>query len=101
MHKIWFRRFTTFNVMAPIKLGNISVEIAVKNIDGFIHELIDVPVKSGFWISFTVRDEHGKTETFPLVDKYHKLKIYSTYADALHDAAQKLMNNKALDNNQL
>ena len=51
--------------MAPIKLGNIAVEIAVKNIDGFVHELIDVPVTSGFWISFTVSNEHGKTETFP------------------------------------
>ena len=98
MHKIWCRRLTNFNLMAPIKLGNISVEIAVKNIDGFIHELIDVPVKSGFWISFTVSNEHGETETFPLVDKHHKLKIYSSYAEALQDAAQKLMNNKALDN---
>jgi len=86
--------------MAPIKLGNIAVEIAVKNIDGFIHELIDVPVASGFWISFTVSNEHGKTETFPLVDKNHRLKIYSSYADALHDAAQKLMKNKTLDNHQ-
>lgn len=84
--------------MAPIKLGNISVEIAVKNIDGFIHELIDVPVRSGFWISFTISNEHGKTETFPLVDEDHKLKIYSTYAEALHDAAQKLMKDKVSDN---
>jgi hypothetical protein len=85
--------------MAPIKLGNIAVEIAVKNIDGFIHELIDVPVTGGFWISFTVSNEQGKTETFPLVDKNHKLKIYNTYAEALQDAAQKLMN-KVSDNNQ-
>jgi hypothetical protein len=84
--------------MAPIKLGNISVEIAVKNIDGFIHELIDVPVKRGFWISFTISDQHGKTETFPLVDKHHKLKIYDTYADALHEAAQKLMKRNGLNN---
>jgi hypothetical protein len=83
--------------MAPIKLGNISVEIAVKNIDGFIHELIDVPVKSGFWISFTISNEHGTTETFPLVDEHHKLKIYHTYGEALRDAALKLMKNKALD----
>ena len=86
--------------MAPIKLGNIAVEIAVKNIDGFVHELIDVPVKSGFWITLTVSNEHGKTETFPLVDKHHNLKIYDTYAEALHDAAQKLMRNKALDDDQ-
>ena len=100
MHKIWFPPSHNFKVMAPIKLGNIAVEIAVKNIDGIIHELIDVPVTSGFWISFTVSNEHGETETFPLVDKNHKLKIYSTYADALHAAAQKLMKNKGYGNHQ-
>ncbi|HEX6227152.1 MAG TPA: hypothetical protein VFZ52_22185 [Chryseolinea sp.] len=84
--------------MAPIKLGNITVEIAVKNIDGYIHELIDIPVKSGFWIAFTVRNEQGKTETFPLVDSDHKIKVYNTYGDALHDAAQKLLKNKMAEN---
>jgi hypothetical protein len=84
--------------MAPIKLGNVSVEIAVKNIDGFIHELIDVPIKSGYWITFTVSNEEGKSETFPLVDKNHKIKIYTSYSDALHDAAQKLMRNETSTN---
>ena len=84
--------------MAPIKLGNVSVEIAVKNIDGFIHELIDVPIKSGYWITFTVSNEEGRSETFPLVDKNHKIKIYTSYADALHDAAQKLMRNETSTN---
>jgi hypothetical protein len=77
--------------MAPIKLGNLAVEIAVNNIDGFIHELIDVPVKSGFWVIFTAKDDKGKVESFPLVDKNHKIRIYKTYREALHDAAQKLM----------
>lgn len=77
--------------MAPIKLGNLSVEIAVNNIDGFIHDLIDVPVRNGFWVVFTVKDESGKTESFPLVDANHKIKIYSSYPEALHDAAQKLL----------
>lgn len=77
--------------MAPIRLGNLSVEIAVNNIDGFIHELIDVPVRSGFWVVFTVRDNTGKTESFPLVDHHHKILIYDSYPEALHQAAQKLM----------
>ena len=98
MHKIWLPVLRTFRHMAPIKLGNISVEIAVKNIDGFVHELIGVPLKSGFWISFTISDEHGKMETFPLVDKNHKLRIYKTYADALQAAAHELMKNKAYGN---
>ena len=80
--------------MAPIKLGNRSVEIAVNNIDGFIHELIDVPVKNGFWIVFTIKNENGKTESFPFVDENHKIKIYHSYAEALHDAALKLMKTK-------
>ena len=79
------------NAMAPIKLGNLSIEITVNNIDGFIHELIDVPVVTGFWVVFTVKDNRGKEESFPLVDKNHKVKVYGSYPEALHDAAQKLM----------
>jgi hypothetical protein len=77
--------------MAPIQLGKLSVEIAVNNIDGFIHTLIDVPLKSGFWVTFTVKDERGKAESFPLVDKIHKIKLSETYPDALQAAAKMLM----------
>ena len=77
--------------MAPIKLGNLSVEIVVNNIDGFIHELIDVPLENGFWVVFTVKDHNGKTESFPLVDKNHRIQVYDSYHEALHQAAQKLM----------
>jgi hypothetical protein len=77
--------------MAPVKLGNLSVEIAVNNIDGFIHELIDVPITNGFWVIFTVKDERGKTESFPLVDKNHRIQVYNSYPEALQDAAKKLM----------
>ena len=77
--------------MAPIKLGNLSVEIAVNKIDGFIHDLIDVPATYGFWVVFTVKDEKGKTESFPLVDKNHKIRIYDSYQNALQAAGQSLM----------
>jgi hypothetical protein len=77
--------------MAPIKLGNLSVEIVVNNIDGFIHELIDIPLINGFWVVFTVKDRNGKTESFPLVDKNHRIQVYDSYPEALHQAAQKLM----------
>ena len=83
--------------MAPIKVGNRSVEIAVNNIEGFIHELIDVPMKNGFWIVFTIKNEDGKSESFPFVDDDHKIRIYDSYADALHDAALKLMKTKKAD----
>lgn len=77
--------------MAPIRFGKFSVEIAVNNIDGFIHDLIDIPVKNGFWVVFTVTDRQGKTESFPLVDDNHRIQIYDSYPEALHQAAQKLM----------
>lgn len=77
--------------MAPIRVGNLSVEITVNNIDGFIHDLIEVPVKNGFWVVFTVKDHTGKTESFPLVDENHRVQVYTSYPQALHDAAQKLM----------
>ena len=77
--------------MAPIKLGNLSVEITVNSIDGFIHDLIDVPVKNGFWVVFTVKDDTGKTESFPLVDQQHRIQVFESYPQALHEAAQKLM----------
>lgn len=77
--------------MAPIKVGNLSVEIMVNSIDGFIHDLIDVPTKNGFWVVFTVKDHSGKTESFPLVDQHHRIQIYDSYPQALHEAAQKLM----------
>jgi hypothetical protein len=77
--------------MAPIMLGNLSVEIAVNNIDGFIHELIDVPIKNGFWVILTVKDNRGKTESFALVDRNHRIQVYNSYPEGLQDAAQKLM----------
>lgn len=83
--------------MAPIRLGKFSVEIAVNNIDGFIHELIDIPVKNGFWVAFTVKDQRGKTESFPLVDRNHQIRIYESYTEALHDAAQRLMKDAGND----
>ena len=77
--------------MAPIKLGKLSVEISVNNIDGFIHELINVPIKQGFWVVFTAKDEKGRSESFPLVDKNYKIKIFDSYPEALKEAAGKLM----------
>ena len=77
--------------MAPIRIGNLSVEITVNSIDGFIHELIDVPVKNGYWVVFTVKNQTGKTESFPLVDQAHRIQVYDSYPQALHEAAQKLM----------
>ncbi len=77
--------------MAPIKLGKLAVEITVNNIDGFIHELIEVPVQNGFWVVFTVRDQNGKCDSFPLVDRNHRIQIFNSYPEALHQAAQKLM----------
>ena len=77
--------------MAPIRLGKFSVEIAVNNIDGFIHDLIDIPAKNGFWVVFTVRDQNGKTESFPLVDEHYRIQVFNSYSEALHEAAQKLM----------
>ena len=78
--------------MAPIRVGNLSVEITVNSIDGFIHDLIDVPIKNGYWVVFTIKDGSGKAESFPLVDQNHKILIYDSYPQALHEAAQKLMN---------
>jgi hypothetical protein len=80
--------------MAPIRLGNLSVEIAVNNIDGFIHELIDLPAMRGFWVSFVVKDDKGKTESFPLVDANSNIKIFATYQEALYDAGQRLAKKK-------
>jgi len=77
--------------MAPIRLGNLSVEIAVNKVDGFIHDTIDIPIKYGYWAVVTVWDGKGKTESFPLVDKDYKVKIYESYSEALNDAAQQLM----------
>jgi hypothetical protein len=76
--------------MAPIKFGNLSVEIAVNSIDGFIHELVDLPSQRGFWVTFTVKDDKGKTESFPLVDANFRIRIYQSYQEALYHAAQKL-----------
>lgn len=77
--------------MAPIKVGKLSVEITVNSIDGFIHELIEVPFKNGFWIVFTVKDQSGRTESFPMVDQNHRIQVYDSYSQALHEAAQRLM----------
>ena len=77
--------------MAPIRVGHLSVEITVNSIDGFIHDMIEVPVKNGFWVVFTVKDNTGKTESFPLVDQNHRILVYDSYPQALHEAAHKLM----------
>lgn len=77
--------------MAPIRVGKLSVEITVNSIDGFIHDLIDVPVKNGFWVVFTIKDQNGKAESFPLIDQNYRIQVYDSYPQALHEAAQKLM----------
>lgn len=78
--------------MAPIRLGKFSVEIAVNSIEGFIHELIDLPAKNGFWVNLTVVDrEDGKMESFPLIDAHYRIQVYDSYSEALHDAAQRLI----------
>ena len=82
--------------MAPIKLGNLSVEIAVNNINGFIHELVDLPSHHGFWVSFVVKDDKGKSESFPLVDDNLKVKVFPSYPEALYEAAQKLKGKKKM-----
>jgi hypothetical protein len=81
--------------MAPIRVGKLSVEITVNSIDGFIHELIEVPFKNGFWIVFTVKDQLGRTESFPMVDQNNRVQIYDSYSQALHEAAQRLMHKGA------
>jgi hypothetical protein len=80
--------------MAPIKLGKLSVEISVNTIDGFIHDLIDIPVKQGFWVVFTAKDEKGRFESFPLVDRHYKIRIFDSYPEALKEAAEKIMKGK-------
>jgi hypothetical protein len=82
------------NVMAPIRLGNLSVEIAVNNINGFIHDVVELPPHHGFWVSFTVRDDSGKIESFPLVDGHYRIKVFATYQEAFYDAAQKIIRKK-------
>jgi hypothetical protein len=82
--------------MAPIKLGKLSVEIAVNNIDGFIRDVVDLPATQGFWVTFVVRDDKGKIESFPLVESNLKVKIFSSYQEALFDAAQKLKGKKKI-----
>jgi hypothetical protein len=77
-------------IMAPIKVGRLSVEITVNNIDGFLQEMIELPAGRGFWVTFSVRDEAGKTESYPLVDSANKVKVFQSYQEALYDAAQKL-----------
>jgi hypothetical protein len=76
--------------MAPIKVGKLSVEITVNTIDGFLQEMIELPAGRGFWVTFSVKDENGKTESYPLVDTANNVKIFQSYQEALYDAAQKL-----------
>ena len=76
--------------MAPIKLGNLAVEIAVNSIDGFVHDIVDLPAAHGFWVTFNVRNDLGEVGSFPLVDDHLKIKMYDTYQEALYDAAQRL-----------
>jgi hypothetical protein len=90
------RESSIHSTMAPIKFGNVSVEIAVNNIDGFIHELVDLPSRRGFWVTFTAKDDKGKAESFPLVDANFKVRIYQSYQEALYDAAQKLKGSRKI-----
>jgi hypothetical protein len=86
--------FKTRLIMAPIKVGNLSVEITVNNTDGFIHEVVDLPSPHGFWVNFTVKDDNGKIENFPMIDFNHRIKVHGSYQEALYDAAQKIIGKK-------
>lgn len=74
--------------MASIKFDNFLVDIAVYNIDGFLQEVLSIPIKNGFWVFLTVQNEQGKKEYFPSVDDESKIKIYGSYDEAIEDVAQ-------------
>jgi hypothetical protein len=74
--------------MASIKFDNFLVDIAVYNIDGFLQEVLSIPIKNGFWVFLTVQNEQGKKEYFPSVDDESKIKIYGSYDEAIDDVAQ-------------
>jgi hypothetical protein len=74
--------------MASIKFDNFLVDIAVYNIDGFLQEVLSIPIKNGFWVFLTVQNEQGKKEYFPSVDDESKIKIYASYDEAIDDVAQ-------------
>ena len=76
--------------MASIKFDNFLVDVAVYNIDGFLQDVLSIPIKNGFWVFLTVQHEHGKKEYFPSVDDQSKIKIYGSYDEAIDDVAQLL-----------
>jgi hypothetical protein len=43
-----------------------------------------------------MKSNNGKTESFPLVDKNHRIEVYDSYQEALQEAAQKLMKHNTL-----
>lgn len=43
--------------MASIRLGNVSVEITINNIDGFIHEVVELPAAHGLLSSNIIMRE--------------------------------------------
>lgn len=76
--------------MASIKFDNFLIDITVYNIDGFLQEVLSIPIPNGFWVFLTVQDENGKKEYFPSVDDDSKIKIYGSYDEAIDDVAQLL-----------
>ncbi|HYG18389.1 MAG TPA: hypothetical protein VD816_05640 [Ohtaekwangia sp.] len=73
--------------MASIKFDNFLIDIVVYNIDGFLHKLLNIPARSGFWVFLSVQNQDGKKEYFPSVDENLKIKIYETYSEAIDDVA--------------
>lgn len=76
--------------MAAIKFDKFLIDIAVYNIDGFLQQVLSIPIRNGFWVFLTVQDENGKKEYFPSVDDDSKIKIYGSYEEAIDDVAQLL-----------
>ena len=76
--------------MASVKMGDFIVDIVIHNIDGMFHKILDIPFDKGFWIFLTVQNSNGQKESFPAIDHNFKVKIYSSYADAIDDVSSLL-----------
>lgn len=76
--------------MTSIIIENLKVDIAVFSIEGVLQRTLNLPLKKGFWVYLTVENERGDKESFPLIDKDFKIKIFNEYSDAIQEMAERL-----------
>lgn len=76
--------------MAAFRFDNHVIDIILHHVDRELQYLFELPFPSGYWVSIKLTNLHGKEEIFPWLDRYHRIRIFDSYGEAVEEVAHML-----------